>query len=201
MPSKQRLPRKQNFLCNSRMVLDRIYMIRSVKVKLDRDLAELYGVETKVLKQAITQLRQMVLGSLIILCKNYTILSSLEHLFCNILNRLIIRLRRNDLKLVGVKRKSRHRGCRDESQGEPHRSSSERRRVNFAISFHVGIATAQFRFDTTQLASGSFIFIDFFAIFNYRPSEPFKAGRISGTPLDSPILMTTCFRFRACPII
>jgi hypothetical protein len=32
------------------MILDRIYMIRSVKVMLDRDLAELYGVETKVLK-------------------------------------------------------------------------------------------------------------------------------------------------------
>ena len=47
--------------------------------------------------------------------------------------------------------------CRDERQGEPRRSSSERRRVNFAISFHVGIATAQFRFDTQQLAAGSFI--------------------------------------------
>jgi len=36
-------------------------------------------------------------------------------------------------------------------------SSSERRRVNFAISFYVGMATAQFRFDTPQLAAGSFI--------------------------------------------
>ncbi len=31
----------------------KIYLIRSVKVMLDRDLAELYGVETKVLKQAV----------------------------------------------------------------------------------------------------------------------------------------------------
>jgi hypothetical protein len=68
---------------------------------------------------AFTQLRQMVLGSLIILYKNYTILSSLKHLFCNILNHLIIRLLRNTLQLVGVKRKSRHRGCRAERQGEP----------------------------------------------------------------------------------
>ena len=31
----------------------RIYFIRGVKVMLDRDLAELYEVETKVLKQAV----------------------------------------------------------------------------------------------------------------------------------------------------
>ncbi|MBI5552611.1 MAG: ORF6N domain-containing protein [Desulfobacterales bacterium] len=31
----------------------RIFSIRGVKVMLDRDLAELYGVETKVLKQAV----------------------------------------------------------------------------------------------------------------------------------------------------
>ncbi len=31
----------------------KIYLMRSVKVMLDRDLAELYGVETKVLKQAV----------------------------------------------------------------------------------------------------------------------------------------------------
>ena len=30
-----------------------IFLIRDVKVMLDRDLAELYGVETKVLKQAV----------------------------------------------------------------------------------------------------------------------------------------------------
>ena len=34
-------------------IASKIYMIRQVKVMLDRDLAELYGVETKVLKQAV----------------------------------------------------------------------------------------------------------------------------------------------------
>ena len=34
-------------------ILNRIYMIRGQKVMLDRDLAEMYGVETKVLKQAV----------------------------------------------------------------------------------------------------------------------------------------------------
>ncbi len=32
---------------------DKIFTIRNVQVKLDRDLAELYGVETKVLNQAV----------------------------------------------------------------------------------------------------------------------------------------------------
>jgi hypothetical protein len=35
------------------VLLDRIYFIRDQKVMLDRDLAELYGVETKVLNQAV----------------------------------------------------------------------------------------------------------------------------------------------------
>jgi hypothetical protein len=35
------------------MVMNKIYVIRNQKVMLDRDLAELYGVETKVLKQAV----------------------------------------------------------------------------------------------------------------------------------------------------
>jgi hypothetical protein len=35
------------------VVMDKIYVIRDQKVMLDRDLAELYGVETKVLKQAV----------------------------------------------------------------------------------------------------------------------------------------------------
>ena len=34
-------------------ILNRIYMIRGQKVMLDRNLAEMYGVETKVLKQAV----------------------------------------------------------------------------------------------------------------------------------------------------
>ena len=34
-------------------VNEKIYLIRGVRVMLDRDLAELYGVETKVFKQAV----------------------------------------------------------------------------------------------------------------------------------------------------
>ena len=35
------------------VIMNKIYMIRGKKVLLDRDLAELYGVETKVLKQTV----------------------------------------------------------------------------------------------------------------------------------------------------
>ncbi len=35
------------------LIVSEIYLIRGIKVMLDRDLAELYGVETKVLKQAV----------------------------------------------------------------------------------------------------------------------------------------------------
>jgi len=35
------------------LVITKIYMIRGKKVMLDRDLAELYGVETRVLNQAV----------------------------------------------------------------------------------------------------------------------------------------------------
>lgn len=34
-------------------ILNRIYVVRGEKILLDRDLAELYGTETKVLKQAV----------------------------------------------------------------------------------------------------------------------------------------------------
>jgi len=34
-------------------ILSRIYIIRGEKIMLDRDLAELYGIETRVLKQAV----------------------------------------------------------------------------------------------------------------------------------------------------
>ncbi len=37
----------------SEVILDKIYEIRGVKVMLDRDLAELYEVQTKVLKQSV----------------------------------------------------------------------------------------------------------------------------------------------------
>lgn len=35
------------------LVMNKIYLVREQKVMLDRDLAELYGVETKRLKEAI----------------------------------------------------------------------------------------------------------------------------------------------------
>ncbi len=35
------------------VIINKIYVIRGQKVMLDRDLAELYGVETKVLKQTV----------------------------------------------------------------------------------------------------------------------------------------------------
>jgi len=34
-------------------IANKIYLIRDMKVMLDRDLAELYGIETKALKQAV----------------------------------------------------------------------------------------------------------------------------------------------------
>jgi len=34
-------------------ILTRIYVVRGEKIMLDRDLAELYGIETRVLKQAV----------------------------------------------------------------------------------------------------------------------------------------------------
>lgn len=38
---------------NDNMVINQIYFIRNQKIMLDRDLANLYGVETKVLNQAV----------------------------------------------------------------------------------------------------------------------------------------------------
>jgi hypothetical protein len=35
------------------LILSKIYLIRGIKVMLDMDLAELYGVETKQLKRAV----------------------------------------------------------------------------------------------------------------------------------------------------
>jgi hypothetical protein len=34
-------------------IINKIYLLRGKKVMLDRDLAELYGVETRVLNQAV----------------------------------------------------------------------------------------------------------------------------------------------------
>ena len=40
-------------LSNSDVIRSRIFTVRGVQVMLDRDLAELYGVATKVLNQAV----------------------------------------------------------------------------------------------------------------------------------------------------
>ena len=40
------------------VILSKIYLVRGQKVMLDRDLAELYGVETRVLKQAVRRNRK-----------------------------------------------------------------------------------------------------------------------------------------------
>ncbi|MFM2229047.1 MAG: hypothetical protein RL607_305 [Bacteroidota bacterium] len=43
----------QNTMRPKETVLDKIYVIRNQKVLLDRDLAQLYGIETKRLKEAV----------------------------------------------------------------------------------------------------------------------------------------------------
>ena len=45
--------RSNELIIPDELVMNKIYLIRSQKVMLDRDLAELYGVETKVLNQAV----------------------------------------------------------------------------------------------------------------------------------------------------
>jgi S-adenosylmethionine synthetase len=43
----------QNLIVSEETISDKIYFIRNQKVMLDRDLATLYGIQTKVLKQAV----------------------------------------------------------------------------------------------------------------------------------------------------
>jgi hypothetical protein len=44
---------KENLIIPDEIISSKIYLIRNQKVMLDRDLAELYQVETKVLKQSV----------------------------------------------------------------------------------------------------------------------------------------------------
>ena len=44
---------KQTPVISDELVVTKIYTVRGYKVMLDRDLAELYGVPTKALKQAV----------------------------------------------------------------------------------------------------------------------------------------------------
>ena len=43
----------ENLITSEETISNKIYFIRNQKVMLDRDLAELYGIETKVLKQSV----------------------------------------------------------------------------------------------------------------------------------------------------
>jgi len=54
-PSKINTMAKKEFqtLVAEQKILSKIYIVRSEKVMLDRDLAELYGIETRTLKQAV----------------------------------------------------------------------------------------------------------------------------------------------------
>ncbi|MBU3012475.1 ORF6N domain-containing protein [Polaribacter vadi] len=45
--------KKENLIVPDEIISNKIYLIRNQKVMLDRDLAELYQVETRVLKQAV----------------------------------------------------------------------------------------------------------------------------------------------------
>lgn len=44
---------KTTIALSEELILNKIYLIRGQKVMIDRDLAEMYGVETRVLNQAI----------------------------------------------------------------------------------------------------------------------------------------------------
>jgi len=46
-------PKDKNLLISHEVVAERILLIRGIKVMLDADLAELYGVPTKALNQAV----------------------------------------------------------------------------------------------------------------------------------------------------
>lgn len=45
--------KNSNIMLPDEIIMNKIYLIRNQKVMLDKDLAELYGVETKVLKQQV----------------------------------------------------------------------------------------------------------------------------------------------------
>lgn len=47
-----------DIICTEDLVLNKIYTIRDQKVMIDRDLAALYGIETKRLKEAVKRNRK-----------------------------------------------------------------------------------------------------------------------------------------------
>jgi hypothetical protein len=52
-------------MANIEVIQHKIYEVRGVRVMLDFDLATLYGIETRALKQAV---KRNAIGSLPILC-------------------------------------------------------------------------------------------------------------------------------------
>ena len=46
-------PNENKMMINDDIIKNKIFLIRATKVMLDKDLAELYGVETRVLNQAV----------------------------------------------------------------------------------------------------------------------------------------------------
>jgi len=47
------ITKKDTIILADEVIMNKIYLLRGRKIMLDRDLAELYGVETKALKQAV----------------------------------------------------------------------------------------------------------------------------------------------------
>jgi len=63
------MPKKTEAIIPTEAIVNKIIVLRGERVILDRDLAEMYGVETetRVLKQAV---RRNMIGSQEILCSN-----------------------------------------------------------------------------------------------------------------------------------
>ena len=45
--------KKNSLILPDEVIINKIYLLRGQKVMIDRDLADLYGVETKILKRAV----------------------------------------------------------------------------------------------------------------------------------------------------
>jgi len=56
----------QNIILPDEVIMSKIFLIRGKKVMIDRDLAELYDVETKVLKQAVRRNRDIFPGNFMV---------------------------------------------------------------------------------------------------------------------------------------
>jgi len=55
----------ENFVIPDETVISRIYLFRNQKVMLDKDLAEFYGIATKVLNQAVKRLLKLTRNGLV----------------------------------------------------------------------------------------------------------------------------------------